>query len=98
VQETALKMAAPLADILNSCGDASFDDAHRLALLIVISSSSLMQTAITDTTNAFDKEALRAHMRAMVLGYLREMCVRKPAEFSALRPDRLRSAPSPTSG
>jgi AcrR family transcriptional regulator len=77
VQETALKVAGPLAEILRSCSDARFDDAHRLALLIVISSSSLMQTAIADSTNAFDKEALRTHMRAMMLGYLREMRTHK---------------------
>ena len=73
VHSTALKMAAPLAEILDSCCDATFDDAHRLALLIVISCSSLMQTAIADTTDSFDKEILRAHMRAMVLGYLHQM-------------------------
>jgi hypothetical protein len=38
-----------------------------------------MQTAITDTTDSFDKEILRAHMRAMVLGYLREMRAPMPA-------------------
>jgi hypothetical protein len=45
----------------------------RLALLIVISCSSLLQAAITDQTGAIGREALRAHMRAMVLGYLHEM-------------------------
>jgi AcrR family transcriptional regulator len=75
VHNTALKMAQPLAEILDSCSDASFDDAHRLALLIVISCSSLMQAAIADATESFDKETLRAHMRAIVLGYLREMRV-----------------------
>ena len=79
VHSTALKMAAPLAEILDSCCDATFDDTHRLALLIVISCSSLMQTAIADTTDSFDKEILRAHMRAMVLGYLREMRAPMPA-------------------
>lgn len=71
------KMAAPVAAILKSCSDTAFDDAERLALTIVISCSALLQAAITDKTTAFDRESLREHMRAMVLGYLREMRVRR---------------------
>jgi hypothetical protein len=40
---------------------------------MVISCSALLQAAITNKTTAFDREGLREHMRAMVLGYLREM-------------------------
>jgi AcrR family transcriptional regulator len=78
VQAAALKMAEPLADILRSCSDASFRDEQRLALLIVVACNALLQTAITDKVHAFDMAALRAHMRAFVLGYLREMRVREP--------------------
>ena len=33
----------------------------------------MLQAAITDQTGTLDREALRAHMRAMVTGYLNEM-------------------------
>ena len=69
----AVKASGSIAEVLRSCADASFRDVDRLALLIVISCSSLLQAAITDQTGALDREALRAHMRAMVLGYLHEM-------------------------
>jgi AcrR family transcriptional regulator len=79
VHATTLKMAKPLADVLRSCSDARFDDPEKLAVLTVIACSALMQTALTDSSQAFggalDMEGLRAHMRAMVLGYLREMRV-----------------------
>jgi AcrR family transcriptional regulator len=67
------KMAAPVAEILKSCSDTAFADTAPLALAMVISCSALLQAAITDKTTAFDRDSLRAHMRAMVLGYLREM-------------------------
>jgi AcrR family transcriptional regulator len=73
VRGSAVKAAAAVAEVLRSCADASFRDIDRLALLIVISCSSLLQAAITDQTGALDREALRVHMCAMVLGYLHEM-------------------------
>jgi len=73
VTASAIKMAGSIAEVLRSCADASFHDVDRLALLIVISCSSVLQAAITDQTGALDREALRAHMRAMVTGYLNEM-------------------------
>lgn len=78
VSASAAKIAGSVADVLRSCADASFRDVDRLALLIVISCSSLLQAAITDHTGALDREALRAHMRAMVLGYLYEMRAGEP--------------------
>ena len=77
VRATAGRSADFVADILQSCSDADFRDVHQLALLVVMACSSLLQAAITDPTKSIDVEALRAHMRAMVLGYLREM--RAPA-------------------
>jgi AcrR family transcriptional regulator len=73
VSASAVKTAGSIAEVLRSCADASFRDVDRLALLIVISCSSLLQAAITDQTGAIGREALRVHMRAMVLGYLHEM-------------------------
>jgi AcrR family transcriptional regulator len=73
VRDAEEKMAAPVAEILKSCSDAAFGDVERLAITMVISCSALLQAAITDKMTAFDRESLRAHMRAMVLGYLREM-------------------------
>lgn len=79
VHATTAKMAKPLADVLHSCSDARFDDAEKLAVLIVVACSALLQMALTDASQTFggalDMEGLRAHMRAMVLGYLREMRV-----------------------
>jgi AcrR family transcriptional regulator len=73
VTASAIKVAGSIAEVLRSCAGASFRDVDRLALLIVISCSSVLQAAITDQTGALDREALRAHMRAMVTGYLNEM-------------------------
>jgi AcrR family transcriptional regulator len=81
VRDSAAKTAAAVAEVLRCCADASFRDADRLALLIVISCSALLQAAITDQTGTLDREALRAHMCAMVLGYLHEM--REPQSRAA---------------
>jgi AcrR family transcriptional regulator len=75
VTASAIKIAGSVAEVLRSCADVSFRDVDRLALLIVISCSALLQAAITDESGALDREALRAHMHAMVLGYLHEMRV-----------------------
>jgi len=42
--------------------------------------SSLLQTALADQTQSLNVEALRAHMRAMVLGYLREAQQLEPGQ------------------
>ena len=73
VRAAAMRTAGSVAEVLRSCVNTSFREVDRLALLIVISCSSLLQTAIADPTTVLDREALRAHMGAMVLGYLREM-------------------------
>lgn len=78
VSASAVKVSGSIAEVLRSCADVSFRDVDRLALLIVVSCSSLLQAAITDQTGVLDREALRAHMRAMVLGYLHEMRADEP--------------------
>ena len=80
VRAAAARAAGFVAKNLQSCRDASFRDEHLLALLIVMACSSLLQTAIADQTQSIDVEALRAHMRAMVLGYLREAQRLEPAQ------------------
>jgi AcrR family transcriptional regulator len=72
VKAAATKAADSVARNLQSCRDASFRDVPLLALLIVMACSSLLQTAIADQTSLVNVNTLRAHMRAMVLGYLRE--------------------------
>lgn len=81
VKSAATKAAGFVAEILRSCSDASFDDVHRVAFLIVTSCRSLLQSAIVDRASAADMAALRLHMHAMVQGYLREM-QRGPVETS----------------
>jgi AcrR family transcriptional regulator len=78
VRTAAMRTTGSVAEVLRSCSDASFRDVDRLALLIVISSSSVLQVAIAEQTSALDPETLRAHMCAMVLGYLREMRTGEP--------------------
>ena len=84
VRAAAARAAAFVAGNLQSCRDASFHDEHLLALLIVMACSSLLQTAIGGQTRSLDMEALRVHMRAMVLGYLREARKLEPCSSSGL--------------
>ena len=72
VRTAAARAAGFVARNLQSCRDAAFRDRNLLALLVVMGCSSFLQTAIADQTRSLNVEALRAHMRAMVLGYLRE--------------------------
>lgn len=80
VREAAKRAAGFIVANLQSCRDASFRDVPLLALVIVVTCSSLLQTAIADRTALFDVAALHVHMRAMVLGYLREAQLQLPAE------------------
>ena len=64
VRAAAIKGAGSIARVLSSCSDATFEDEYRLALLIVVSSSSLLQAAIADKATALDRQsARRAHAR-----------------------------------
>jgi AcrR family transcriptional regulator len=73
VRTAATKASGFIAEVLRSCSDTRFRDAHLLALLIVMACSSLLQTAIADRRNSIEMNVLHGHMRAMVLGYLKEM-------------------------
>ncbi len=81
VRAAEIKAAGSIARVLSGCSDAAFEDEYRLALIIVVSSSSLLQTSISGAATALDRPTLGAHMRAMILGYLREM--RLPAAHIA---------------
>jgi hypothetical protein len=86
VRAAAARAATRVADTLQSCGDAAFRDVQIVAQFVVMASSSLMQTAVSDHTQSFDVELLRAHMRSMALGYLREMREReREATFDACK-------------
>ena len=80
VRTAAARAAGFVARNLQSCRDASFRDEPLLALLIVMACSSLLQTALADQTQSLNVEALHAHMRAMVLGYLREAQQLEPGQ------------------
>ena len=84
VRAAAARAGAFVAGNLQSCRDASFHDEHLLALLIVTACSSLLQTAIAGQTRSLDMGALRVHMHAMVLGYLREARKLEPCSSPGL--------------
>ncbi|MGO8797939.1 MAG: TetR/AcrR family transcriptional regulator [Roseiarcus sp.] len=73
VMAAATRVAGLVAGLLASCRDAAFRDVLSLALFIVTACSSLLQAAVTDHTDSVQRGVLHDHMRAMVLGYLREM-------------------------
>jgi len=73
VRAAATRAAQRVAGILASCSDAEFHDVHSLSLFVVMACSSLLQTAVTDHTEGVQRGMLHDHMRAMLLGYLREM-------------------------
>jgi AcrR family transcriptional regulator len=62
-----------VAGLLASCSDARFRDVISLAQFIVTACSSLLQAAVINHTGSVQRSVLQDHMRAMVLGYLREM-------------------------
>ncbi len=73
VQASALRAADIVANLLTVCPDAEWDDVRPVALFVVMASTSLIQTAIAGAARSLDREALRIHMYATVLGYLKEM-------------------------
>lgn len=85
VRAAAENAAGCVADVVRSCNDASFREEQPLALLIVMACSSLLQTAIADERKGLDVVSLRVHMRALVVGYLREMSVPRGSEPSVDR-------------
>jgi AcrR family transcriptional regulator len=72
VRASAVKGAAIVADLLRSCPEIGRDDVEPLAVFLVMACTSMLQAAFMNYV--VDKEMIRAHMNAMVRGYLREMC------------------------
>ena len=71
VRASAAKGAAFVADLLRNCPEISRVDVEPLAVFLVMACTSMLQAAFVE--HAADKEMIRAHMHAMVRGYLREM-------------------------
>jgi hypothetical protein len=71
VRASAAKGAALVAGLLRSCPEIGRDDVEPLAVFLVMACTSMLQAAFMNCV--VDKETIRAHMHAMVRGYLREM-------------------------
>ncbi len=68
---SAIKGASLVAELLRSCAEIGGVDVEPLAVFLVMACTSMLQAAFI--AYAADKETIRAHMHAMVCGYLREM-------------------------
>jgi AcrR family transcriptional regulator len=89
VRAAGTRGAKLVSDILRNCRGAAFDDVESTSVFIVSACSALLQAAVTGHAGPVEIEELRTHMRAMALGYLREMRRAEPSARS-----RLRMAPS----
>jgi AcrR family transcriptional regulator len=74
VRASAATGASLVADLLRSCSDIGDVDVEPLAVFLMMACTSMLQAAFIEY--AADKETIRAHMQAMVRGYLREMRAR----------------------
>jgi AcrR family transcriptional regulator len=74
VRASAAKGASLVADLLRSCPEIEGVDVEPLAVFLMMACTSMLQAAFIEY--AADKETIRAHMHAMVRGYLREMRAR----------------------
>ena len=74
VRASAAAGASLVADLLRSCPQIGRVDVEPLAVFLVMACTSMLQAAFIEY--AADKETIRAHMHAMVRGYLREMRAR----------------------
>jgi AcrR family transcriptional regulator len=74
VRASAAKGAFLVADLLRSCPEIGRVDIEPLAVFLVMACTSMLQASFIEYEA--DKETIRAHMRAMVCGYLREMRAR----------------------
>jgi Tetracyclin repressor-like, C-terminal domain len=74
VRASAAKGASLVADLLRSCPEIGGVDVEPLAVFLVMACTSMLQAAFIEYSA--DKETIRAHMHAMVCGYLREMRAR----------------------
>ncbi len=73
VQGRALKGADLVASLLATSSNSTWDDVRPVALFVVTACTSLLQAAVAGPAQSVAPDALRAHMRALVLGYLTEM-------------------------
>jgi AcrR family transcriptional regulator len=74
VRASAARGASLVADLLRGCPEIEGVDVEPLAVFLVMACTAMLQAAFVEY--AADKETIRAHMRAMVCGYLREMRTR----------------------
>ncbi len=74
VRAAAARGASLIAELLRSCPEIGGVDVEPLAVFLVMACTSMLQAAFIEY--AADKETVRAHLRAMVRGYLREMRAR----------------------
>lgn len=74
VHAAAARGASLIAELLRSCPEIGEVDVEPLAVFLVMACTSMLQAAFIEY--AADKETVRAHLRAMVRGYLREMRAR----------------------
>jgi hypothetical protein len=74
VRASAVRGASLVAELLRSCPEIAGVDVEPLAVFLVMACTSMLQAAFIEY--AADQETIRAHMRAMVCGYLREMRAR----------------------
>jgi AcrR family transcriptional regulator len=74
VRASAASGASLVADLLRSCSEIAGVDVEPLAVFLVMACTSMLQAAFIEY--AADKETIRAHMHAMVRGYLREIRAR----------------------
>jgi AcrR family transcriptional regulator len=86
VRASAAKGAGLVAGLLRRCPEIGDIDVEPLAVFLVMACTSMLQAAFIEY--AADKETIRAHMRAMVCGYLREMRARATGAASTPRSAR----------
>jgi AcrR family transcriptional regulator len=90
VRAAAQRGAVVLGNMLASCADARIPQPHLAAGMVSTTLAALMQAALDAGAEAVDAAALRVHMRAMALGYLRMLAAGEP-----LNPPRSPPAASP---
>ena len=71
VRASAARGASLIADLLRSCPEIAAVHVEPLAVFLLMACTSMLQAAFIEY--AADKETIRAHMHAMVRGYLLEM-------------------------
>lgn len=59
-----------VAELLKGCPEIGCPEVEPLAVFLVLACTSMLQAAFMDYV--VDRETIRAHMSAMVRGYLRE--------------------------